>query len=482
MSVDKYKVEGAFEATVLYYLCESKGFATHFMPHIVESLFTSPHAELVVDLIIKHFKKHGRAIGGIGAASNLIAQLYNKGKITISDKRGAIEYLDMLPLYLACDEDDCFTQFAELLKEWKHYLATKMAIELQMNRKPITEVVKLIAEADSIMVKKESVATVASADDFSTWKELIKRSGMLDRMPTGVDIWDTYLDGGLPRKTLGIIIAPSGGGKSLCLSQMCASALLRGEDSIYVSLEVDDAQVASRVFAPIAGIPITFLVKKTDAAEPYMMKTFKRTGIKPGRLYVEEFPQGILVSECLTRLDKKFEEEKFRPSCFFFDYLDRFGGGNVRGQKSYESGADITQSIRNYISHHNAWGWSACQSKRFASKSAYKEAGLDDVADSMHKVRISDVVINLLINKDGPNGDEIASRISKHRSGKSGQQSAYIPVDYSYGVVFPSKDFKLMPLWSLGTDSNFSELVNEIESEKEKEEELASKVVRRKKV
>ncbi len=474
MSVDKYRLEGTFEASVLFYLLVQKGFAVHFLPHLAsipkahDELFENPYAAMAVGLALNHFKKHARPPGGLMAISTMVVQMYNRGKITRAERDAAVEYYETLPLYVGMDEETAFLQFGEHIRDWKNYLATKQAFALTQERKPLDDVAKLILEANSVLTKRESVGVSGMANDFALWNNLIKQAGNREKMPTGIDLWDTYLDGGLGRKALGLIIGGTGAGKSVVLSQMCAVSLLTGEDAAYITLEVDPGEVAARIYAPIAGIPITYMVKNPDGAYPYVERTYARTGIKPGRLMVEEFPAGITVAECLHALDQIFERQGWRPRVIYLDYLDRFGGGKTRGAaSSYEAGKDITQEIKNYIGKHDMWCWSASQSKRFASKADAREADENSAADSQHKVRISDVVVNLLVNKDGPNGDEIAARISKHRGGKHGQKSEFIPADYTYGVVFPSRVFKLKQKWALASDPNYAHLVEADEREAE---------------
>ena len=465
MGSDKYVVEGSFEAQVVHYIATSKTFPLRFIEWLSPDTFSSPYAQLFVELIVKYYQKKNRVPAGLGESMNLVSQWHNRGKITKKVKAATIDYLhDCSWAGAIADERETSAQFADLMRSWLHYRAAHKSFELAAERKPLTEVADLILAADGLLIDNVDTAIHANVTDIRTWVNLIKTSGVLYRMPTGVTAWDSFLDGGLPRGTLGIVIAPTGGGKSITLSQMCASALMRGQDAAYISLEIDQAQIAARILAPIAGLPIDLMIKRAEGASAYLESTFRRTHSALGNLYLEHFPEGITAHECLSALDKRFEADAKkgipRPKNFYFDYLDRFGGGKTRGTDSYSMGRDVTQTIRNYIAHWEAWGWSACQSKRFVTKASYRDSGVDDVADSMHKVRISDIVINILFNKDGVNGDEIASRISKHRNGKSGQKTPFQPVDFKYGIVFDSPDFITVPYEELAYDLHFSDLID----------------------
>lgn len=469
-SADRYTIEGDFESGVVHYLASSKGFFLRFAKHLCGNsgkdgvdLFSSVYAQTIVELLLTEYTRNDTVPGSIAIVGNMLSQQRNKGKMKESTRTACQAYLDFTILSTA-DEDDTAAQFAVIVKDWLHWKATHLAIDLTAERKDITSLIEVLEDANSVLVPKVTGYTSARADDIATWVKLIKKSGDLDKLPTGITAWDGFLDGGLSKGTLGIIIAPTGSGKSMCMSQMAASALLRGIDTVYVSLEIDDAQVAARTYAAMAGLPIDLVVKGTDYIEPYLIRAFKRTNTTPGRFHLEEFPEGISVNEMFVSLDKALRKEDHQPQLYLIDYLDRFGGGRKSDGKlsGYEHGREVTQAIRNYMHKNKKHGWSACQSKRFASKMDYRTADTDAAADSAHKTRISDVVVNILFNKDGPGGvDEIASKISKHRSGKgAGKSTAFRPVDTIHGIVFPSKDFDPIPYEVLRNDPNFRNLID----------------------
>jgi hypothetical protein len=468
-SADRFAIEGDFEAGVVYYLASSKGFFIRFARHLCGQsgkdgvdLFSSVYAQTLVEIMLTEYSQNDTVPGSVAIVGNMLTQRRNRGKIKESVRSACQAYLDM-SILSAGDEDDMAAAFAVIVKDWLHWKATHLAIDLTAERKDISSIIEVLEDANSVLAPKVTGYTSARADDIKTWVELIKKSGDLNKLPTGITAWDHFLDGGLSRGTLGIIIAPTGAGKSLVLSQMAASALLRGIDTVYISLEIDDSQIAARTYAAVAGLPIDIVVKAADFIEPYLIRAFKRTNVVPGRFHLEEFPEGISVNEMFATLDKNLRKEDMNPQLYLIDYLDRFGGGRKSDKmSSYEHGREVTQAIRNYMHKNKKHGWSACQSKRFASKSEYKTADVDAAADSAHKARISDVVVNILFNKDGPGGvDEIASKISKHRSGKgAGKATAFRPVDYTYGIVFPSKDFDPIPYEVLKTDPNFKNLID----------------------
>jgi len=460
-SADIFQVEGAFESAVVYYLATSASFATHFLPAIKSELFESPHAELAVSLFVKYFKRKSKPPGSIAGAENLVVQWHNKGKITKKVKNACVDYLLDAALTTSIEEEDVHDQFADLVRSWKHYNTTMEAFDLAMQRKPITEIIDRIVSADSILHKKETTHSFGTLQATQPWLDVIKKSGMRDRHPTGIVDWDIKLEGGPARKTLSTIVSPTGGGKSKLLRQLAASAVIRGTDVAYISLEDDDSTAVADIFSAISGVPLKYTIMNPDGIEPYVLRNCRRLRTQPGTLFVEEFPAGITVTECLVALDKKFGELKVRPQMYVFDYLDRFGGGTKIQDSEYASGGDVTQCIRNYVRKWNAWGWTACQSKRLASKDSYKQTDENSVAGSMHKARITDVLVNLQHTKDADE-DRVRAWFSKNRGGKANRGTDWVTPMFGYGHVFESPDFDPIPLDKLRKDPMFRDLIEDI--------------------
>lgn len=454
-----YQVSDQFEMAVVRYLSTSTTFALHFLPHIKAELFSSQVAEEIVGLLLKYFKKTSKAPGSYAMTEHLVTQWYNKGKITKSVKRACVEYLFEAELSVTMPEDDCHQQFAELVREWKHHNALDKAMDMAFKRQPLTEIAEEILGADAVLSKKDSVHAYGSSDDATKWINIIKKSGHVDRLPTGIPEFDHYMKGGLMRKALGVIAGSTGAGKSTLLRQLCASALLRGIDCAYISLEDDDATVSAGIFAPIAGIPLSLVIQRPDAIEPYVIKTCRRLKTVPGSLYIEEFSPGITVTECLATVRKNLEKEKAQPRAWFFDYATRFGGGKKRHDNLYMIGGDAAQSLRNFVREQDGWGWTAAQLKRLDSRGSSKETDENSVAGSMEIPRIADALINLQFNKSGPTGPEIRASFAKNRGAAANVTTNWSPVDYKYGTVFDSPDFRLIPLEKLAQDRMFGGLI-----------------------
>ena len=131
-----------------------------------------------------------------------------------------------------------------------------------------------------------SISKVKIYDPFETEDPLV---GGPKRMSWGVDFIDRITQGGsIPGETT-LVLAPSGGGKTLLNVQMAASAALNGEDVIMLSYEQNVfPAVYNRIYAFATGLPIsTFMGKNLNELHENTVEKYKKARQKlQGKLHV----------------------------------------------------------------------------------------------------------------------------------------------------------------------------------------------------
>ena len=87
--------------------------------------------------------------------------------------------------------------------------------------------------------------------------------------------------------------------------------------------------------------------------------------------------------------------------------------------------------MRLFAHETKKWVSTASQAKRSAGKDKKRVIGLDDVADSINKVRVADLVITI-------NGqDELEYAVEKNRYGRAGVRVGPLPHDFACGAMVP---------------------------------------------
>ena len=82
---------------------------------------------------------------------------------------------------------------------------------------------------------------------------------------------------------LGVVIAPTGAGKSMVLVHLGAEALKQGKTVVHYTLELQDTVVGNRYDSCISGVPLADLFHNKQQVL-YKIKDI------PGQLIIKEYP------------------------------------------------------------------------------------------------------------------------------------------------------------------------------------------------
>ena len=258
-------------------------------------------------------------------------------------------------------------------------------------------------------------------DFFADTDGRVKRRKHISKIgiPTGIGAIDEKMrQKGLPRKQLGVIIAPPGRGKTAMLVFIAGSAVLCGYKVVYISLELDEDVIAERFDARFSGIILNKLEKK-----PKTLKKRLRAVVadQPGAgLRIKEFPAMSLTIGGLRSYLSRLESVAFYPDLVLIDYLDNmnfdeFGG---RGDTEYTPLGRLYTATRGLASERNIPIWTASQSNRLSIDK--KVIGIEDLADSFKKAAVSDVMIAIAQGKKEMGRRMARLCMAKNRNGMAG--------------------------------------------------------------
>ena len=85
-----------------------------------------------------------------------------------------------------------------------------------------------------------------------------------DKMEFDIEMLNTITNGGVPNKTLNIILAGTGVGKSLAMCHLASAALSQGKNVLYITLEMAEERIAERIDANLFDVRIDQLKEMTN--------------------------------------------------------------------------------------------------------------------------------------------------------------------------------------------------------------------------
>lgn len=132
---------------------------------------------------------------------------------------------------------------------------------------------------------------------------------------------DKKLYGGFAPGELNIFAAGSGGGKSLFLQNLAVNWVRNGKFVVYISLELSEHLVSSRIDAMMTGIATKDVTKKMDDVDLALRQIKKKVG--EGDLYIKKLPEGGTTVNTLKAYLKELQIQTGRkPDAILVDYLD----------------------------------------------------------------------------------------------------------------------------------------------------------------
>tara|TARA_R110000787_G_scaffold217357_1_gene326198 strand:+ start:2328 stop:3677 length:1350 start_codon:yes stop_codon:yes gene_type:complete len=229
-------------------------------------------------------------------------------------------------------------------------------------------------------------------------------------LPTGWDVIDNLMDGGLGKGELGVVVAPAGIGKSFLLVNLGANVIKQGKNVLHYTLELNEAYVGLRYDSVITGIANQELKYNIEAVKETVEKI-------QGNLIVKYYPTKTAAISTIASHVERYRILGKEPDMIILDYADLLRGNG--GQKDYrlELG-NIYEELRGLAGTIDVPIWTASQANRSALQEDVIQA--DKIAESYSKIMTADFVMSLSRKIEDKVGGTGRIHVVKNRFGPDG--------------------------------------------------------------
>ena len=227
---------------------------------------------------------------------------------------------------------------------------------------------------------------------------------------TGWELIDDLCKGGLGQKELGVVIAPTGAGKSMALVHLGTEALKQGKTVIHYTLELQDTVVASRYDSCLTQIPLQQLMS-------YKEKILEEVSAIKGRLIVKEYPTKTASTQTIQNHLEKLKMRNIHADMIIIDYGDLLRP--VRYQKEKRSELEsIYEELRAMATIYECPVWTASQTNRSGLNA--EVITMESISEAFNKCFVADFIFSIsrTIEDKTTNGGRIF--IAKNRNGPDG--------------------------------------------------------------
>jgi replicative DNA helicase len=262
-----------------------------------------------------------------------------------------------------------------------------------------------------------------------------------ERIPFDIELMNKVTKGGLPRKSMTVLLATTGGGKSLFKCHMAAASLMFGKNVLYITMEMAEERIAERIDANIMGVTLDEVREMPlDVFEKKISKFRDKT---PGKLIIKEYPTGSAHAGHFRHLLNELRMKKnFVPDIIFVDYLNICASSRVKGAaaaNSYTLVKSIAEEIRGLAMEFNVAIVTSSQFNRGAYESS--DVDLSNTSESMGITHTADAIFGLVNTDELEASNQIIVKQLKNRWGDLSYYRRFVVgIDRARMKLFDAED------------------------------------------
>jgi KaiC/GvpD/RAD55 family RecA-like ATPase len=262
-----------------------------------------------------------------------------------------------------------------------------------------------------------------------------------ERMPFDIDLLNKVTKGGLPRKSMTVLLATTGGGKSLVKCHAAASYLMTGKNCLYITMEMAEERIAERIDANMMDVTLDEL--KLLPRDVYNKRMDRIKSKCTGKLVVKEYPTGSAhVGHFRHLLNELKMKKNFTPDVIFIDYLNICASSRVKGAaaaNSYTLVKSIAEEVRGLAMEYNC---AVVTSSQF-NRDGYGNSDVDltNTSESMGITHTADCILGLVTTEELDNLGQLMIKQLKNRWGDLGYYRRFVVgIDRSKMQIYDLED------------------------------------------
>jgi replicative DNA helicase len=246
------------------------------------------------------------------------------------------------------------------------------------------------------------------------------------KIPFDLEFFNMITKDGITPKTLNVVMAGTGVGKSLFLCHHAAHCLKQNLNVLYITCEMAEERIAERIDANFLDVNLDDLKDLTK--QVYEKKIESAAAGVSGKLIIKEYPTGVAnANHFRFLLDELKLKKKFRPDIIFVDYLNICSSSRHKGSKnvnSYEYVKSIAEELRGLAIEYNVPLFTATQTNRAGYSNT--DVDLENTSESFGLPATSDFMFALISTEELDELNQIMVKQLKNRYNDKAKNRKFI--------------------------------------------------------
>jgi|TARA_R100000152_G_C6761619_1_gene185773 archaellum biogenesis ATPase FlaH len=231
-----------------------------------------------------------------------------------------------------------------------------------------------------------------------------------DPITTGWRHVDEICKGGLGKGELGVVIAPTGAGKSMALVHLGAKALQKGKNVVHYTLELSSTVVASRYDSCITKVPLQDVYNFKDLI-------YEKVKDIDGKLIVKEYPTKSASPKTIKNHLEKLRQRGVEVDLIIIDYGDLLRPSIIRKEKRHEL-ETIYEDLRAIAHEQECPIWTASQTNRSGLNA--EVITMESISEAFNKCFVADFIFTISRTVEDKTTNTGRMFVAKNRNGPDG--------------------------------------------------------------
>jgi len=383
-----------FEQVILSQLLFNEEYGRKTIPFLKEEYFHAPADKLAFVLIDRYVKKYNSFPTKEALLIDLSNEEVNETLFkTTQQAIGSTKREENTDLAWLLDQTEKFCQDKAI---YNGIMSSIKILDDKTGKLAKGSIPQILTDALSV-----SFDTNIGHDFLEDWQARFDFYHNVEKkIPFDLDYFNKITAGGVSRKTLNIILAGTGVGKTRFMCHCAAANLNAGYNVLYITMEMAEERIAERIDANLLDIPISDLALiPKDTYEAKISRLRNKTN---GKLIVKEYPSASAGAANFRFLLNELKlKKKFVPDIIYIDYLNiclssrMKMGGSIN---SYTYVKAIAEELRGLATEWNVPIVSATQTNREGFVSS--DLGLENTSESFGLPATADFMFALISNEE----------------------------------------------------------------------------------
>ena len=412
-----------FQQRLMWQILVEPEFAEKTIPVLAVEYFDDPNLKRMFLIILEFYKEYGKTPN---LQNQSIQQAIHEFKTpnNTMEEESLFSVLKRIELWnervlnetLMYDGDIIQKGTNNFIKQQEYRklaegILSKVKSGEMKNKKVIVEIEEKFQKVAVIGDDEDAGSDATEGLEKALTKEFRKT------IPTGVKVIDALTGGGLGMGEMGLILTPSGVGKTTLLTMIANTARNNDKNVLQIIFEDTKEQIQRKHVTIWTGIPLSELDDRNEEALEKSNKYIETLG--PGRLTIKKFSQEDTtmrdVKDFIIREQKK---HGFKFDIIVLDYLDCLES-HKRTSDRNEAELVIVKAFEALAGDLNIPCWSAIQSNRSGFDAELVEA--HQAGGNIKRVQKAHFFMSVAKTPDQKEASLASIRIIKARFAQDGQ-------------------------------------------------------------